>query len=357
MERTLVSKWPSILREVASLGPYSDMGALVAEVQRHKPGASYDALQKAAKRYASWAPMDLVGDVAGEWDEEPMTVPDSGIANDLPEDLGPITRQKPMFENVWPDFSPRFSLNPGDIHCPIWDRDLVFAVLDFAEWWGIDHLNIGGDLLDLYGASRFSKSGRRLMAGHGSLVNELRAVTGFYERATQIFKHITYLLGNHEGRAAERFVDENLWLYDHGAFDPRALFEVPDNWHLYDPGTRLRIGSVCFAHGHKLKGSGAAHSAANVLKWNPMQHTVYGHTHRAQQASHVVYDAAGQPQTFTATSCGHLSQLEYHNDYATQPAWEHAFAVVEHGPDPQVHLIRIQNRKWRWMGREWGPGL
>ena len=352
-------QWAEAVRELTHLGPYPSHDLLRQEAARllGRPVSS-DAVQKAFKRYSSGHASDLVDPLANngangqnsdhwagaedEWADQPATIPDSR------------SLRRPMYENARPAIEPRFTLFPGDIHCPIWDRELVFAVLEFAQWWGIDHLCVGGDLLDLYGASRFSKEGRRLMAGHGSLVYELRAVTGFYERCNEIFESIDWLLGNHEGRAARRFVDENLWLYDHGAFDPQSLFMAPDRWRLHDPGTRLRIGNVCFAHGHKLKGSGSMHSAANVLKWNPLQHTVYGHTHKAQQASHVVYDGDGEPQTYTATSCGHLSQLRYHNDYACQPAWEHAFAVVEHGPKPQIHLIRIQNRRWRWMGGEWG---
>jgi len=342
--------WPNVLHCLRELAPFASLREVVAQAQELRPGVTYTALKSACQRHVEWRPMGLVGEGLPT-DSGDTTSEDWWEGEDTDIDVSP----EPMQPNVRID-APRMTLFPGDIHCPIWDRELVFSVLDFADSIGVDHLCIGGDLLDVYGASRFSKEAHRLMADHGRMVAELRAVTGFYHRCSQIFDRIDWLLGNHEARAAERFVNENMWLYQHPAMDPRALFEVPDRWHLYEAGTRLRAGSVCFAHGHRLKGSGAQHSAANVLKWNAYQHTVYGHTHRVQQAGHAIYDQRGLPVTYTATSAGHLSQLKYHKDYATQPNWCHGFVLVEHGKHPQVHDVRINDRRWLWMGREYGVG-
>lgn len=348
--------WNETLKRMGEQQPFPSIDALLGCLSQYRQPATYDALQGAMWRRGIGTPMDWVGDgtndhwrdVDSEWDDEPTqpTISESGISNALPMRLNV---QIPI---------PRMTLVPGDIHCPIWDKALVFAVLGFAAELGVDHLALVGDTLDVYGASRFSKEARELYNGHRStLADELRHFTGFVYEADRIFERVDYLCGNHEGRAVERFVNENPWLYQHPAFDPHSLFQLPSHWNAYEPGTRLRMGRVCIEHGEKLKGSGSKYGAAAVLRNNPYQHTVFGHVHRYMRASHTVYDAQGQPRTYTAQSAGHLSQLRFHSEYACQPDWQQAFTIIEHSPCgeyPTIHTVLVQNGRWRWGGKEYG---
>jgi len=321
------------------------MDALIAAVQKLRPGATYDALKWALRNYRGCSPGTLV-----EPDDEPDTLRTAAVQPENDSHQWPAP--KTMHQNIVVP-SPRMTLVPGDIHIPIWDRDLVMAVLAFAEAIGVDHLAIAGDLFDVYGASRFSKQARDALSDRYRLVTELRAATGFFQECSRIFQRVDYLLGNHEGRI-DRFVDENPWLWQHPAMDPRSLYQLPDRWHVHDWGSRLRIGSVCIEHGDKLKGAGSKYGAAAVLRNNLLQHTIFGHTHRIMRARHTVYDHNGQPRCYSASSVGHLSHLHYHADYANQPDWAHGFAIVEHGEYPQIHVIEIHQRRWKFGGVEYG---
>jgi predicted phosphodiesterase len=311
-------------------------------------------------------PGSITSDTTHELSENPITqgIPDSRMSNaptitggSTPE--SPIKREHsfPVRKEIAPSVrieAPRMTLVPGDIHIPIWDRDLVFAVLAFAEDVGVDHLAIAGDLFDVYGASRFSKSARELFGDRYRFVEELRAATGFFEECNRIFDRVDWLMGNHEGRL-DRFVNENPWLYGHPAFDPAALFNVPSNWHTYEWGTMLRIGEVCIAHGDKLRGSGAKYGAASVLRNNPFQHTIFGHTHRIMKDRHTVYDGEGRGRGYEAHSIGHLSHVHHHADYVSQPNWAHGFALVEHDTHrPTIHTVEIERGRWRFGGKQYG---
>lgn len=84
--------------------------------------------------------------------------------------------------------------------------------------------------------------------------------------------------GNHEA-----------WQDTYSALDGSGWWEpysdVLDGFSAHPEGVKLRYGNLVVAHGHDLRGALSKHSAASVLAEYPGQNTVYGHTHRLQQAT------------------------------------------------------------------------
>lgn len=233
---------------------------------------------------------------------------------------------------------PKTVLVVPDVHFP-WPhksalRELKRTVIPALKPTHIVQL---GDLLDLYGLSKFSKDPTRGLtlkqevALGREFVSEMQDSCGFYLQCE----------GNHSARLSKRLQDEPDLSSTHPSL--RELLGVPEkNWCAYH--THYAIGRVLFTHD---VGYAGAHAAQQTLM--AMQACcVFGHTHRAS----IVYGGDLKNDRYVCMNPGWLgdaSACDYLPE-AKKRDWQVACGVVDYSPSGHVHMQILPFVNGRFLG-------
>lgn len=181
--------------------------------------------------------------------------------------------------------TPKLLVCPGDPHFPRQDNAslacMTSAVEGTLNLLGLRRedaeLCFTGDVFSSEGFSPHPALKRASVKG-GTLADEKREFLPWANTWRGIFGKVRIVGGNHEAwQETTNALDGSGWWEPYG--------DVLQGIEVHPEGVKLRYGGLVVAHGHDLRGSLSLHSAYSVLLAYPGQNTLYGHTHRLQQAT------------------------------------------------------------------------
>lgn len=202
---------------------------------------------------------------------------------------------------------------PGDIHLDKQDDEALRIFWDICQAARVNTGVLIGDTHDSIGVSRYPRLARDYRWGKGTVKSEITAGRPHFERLEAIVtanrgngEGLHALTGNHE-RWFDLMADEFPGLLDSPWHEYYG--DLYDRWHVWANGTALRFGPLLVAHGHWLRGSLAANSAATVLRNYPGQNSLYGHTHRVESCITPTFKY-GAPVAHGAWTIGHMRDIK-----------------------------------------------
>lgn len=230
-----------------------------------------------------------------------------------------------------------------DAHIPNVDDRAMGAMLDHALPQEITTVIMGGDVVDLYHCSTFSKDPTA-----PSMKQECEGMHEFLELLDVYFPSVVeryYIVGNHD-RRLERYIQQNApAIADLGKLTIPDLYGLTkfkyqyiDNIKLMEAGQRpFSIGNLFYFHGDEFRLSNGVINVAAVALRRARENCIFGHFHTTQEASET--SVAGSVKA--AWSVGHLGP----NSPGYRPInnWNHGFAIVNHWDDDYftVNNMRI----------------
>jgi predicted phosphodiesterase len=223
----------------------------------------------------------------------------------------------------------------SDVHIPYHDKAALTTALEYGESQRCDGVLLMGDILDLYGLSRFCRDPRaRNAASEWEMF--LRFVDALNERLKP--KRIIWKPGNHEQRW-ERYMMSNapeVWAMGGMRIEERA--DILDRCvQVVSPMDVLRTGKLGLLHGHELpRGISNPVSPARGAFLRTLSCVIVGHWHKATDHSVRSFDGV----TVSTWSTGCLCDL--HPLYAPLNDWTHGFAVIH---TPTGGMWRVENRR------------
>lgn len=236
-----------------------------------------------------------------------------------------------MKKTISDDGRPLYTLDPnrnyvipGDIHFPLHNPDLVrrYTLEDIPK---NAVLFLQGDTGDQEAFSRFPKDPEKI-AKSNSIKRERECWKSYLDKWLNLYDEIIIGPGNHEYRC-QKLVFGNPGFIGMGWWWPYGSMFANPRITLLDYGYRAVIGNIVVEHGDKLKGASGKCPAAGVAEAarDGLTH-VFGHTHRAAQASYTSY-TKGKAKITTAINVGTLIQTRK-QDYANEPNWQPGRFVI-----------------------------
>jgi len=201
----------------------------------------------------------------------------------------------------------------SDIHFGHEDTRALDHLLEHIKANKYDHLVDGGDRIDAYSVSKFTKSKSRLV----TLQDELNRSKDFSKTIEEIADgaQIHFCIGNHEQRIPH-YLDNNApGIADLDAMNLRTLMGL-DNWEVYGREGSL-IHGLRVMHGNKVA-SGAGNTVRKEMndQWSSV---VQGHVHRAG----IVRMRKGD-EYYYGVEAGCLCRLD--PEYVAFPDWQQSYA-------------------------------
>lgn len=215
-----------------------------------------------------------------------------------------------MKVTVVPTVPDRVLLVPGDLHFDKQDQEAIDLMVEVARDVGVTDVCLVGDTFESAGISthpgmrkvRAFRHGKATIKSEGAAARP--TISALRKLARPGGLHV--LTGNHEHWWAG-VQDEYPGLADTPWFE--LYGDLFDGWHIHEEYAALRYGPLLVCHGHRLRGSLAKYSAASVLANYPGQNTLYGHTHRIDEATTPTYKY-GTPVAHGAFTIGHLKSRD-----------------------------------------------
>jgi hypothetical protein len=211
-------------------------------------------------------------------------------------------------------------LVPGDTHFDCQDDGALAVMLKVARAAKVTDACLVGDTFESAGISRHPqlRKARKFRHGGATIKKEAEAAAPVVAEMRAIVKEnrrgpggLHVLTGNHEHWWAE-VQDEYPGLLDTPWFElyrtERDGF-IFDGWHVHAEHEGLKYGPLLVCHGQRLRGSLSKYSAASVLANYPGQNTLYGHTHRIDEATTPTYKY-GTPSAHGAWTIGHMKRRD-----------------------------------------------
>ncbi len=209
-------------------------------------------------------------------------------------------------------------LIPGDIHFDKQDDEALELMLKVSYDFGVNGVLLIGDTFNSAGISRHGRPTRKFRFGKGTIKSEAAAASPYFNALNSLVRGnrnrpggLHVLTGNHDGPWWSGVQDEYPGLLDTPWYE--LYGDLFDGWHVHEEYMALKLGPLLVCHGHRLRGSLAKYSAASVLANYPGQNTLYGHTHRIDQATTPThkYGAAVQHGAWTiGHMCDPLQELK-----------------------------------------------
>lgn len=211
-------------------------------------------------------------------------------------------------------------LVPGDIHFDLQDDGALKVMMDVARAAKVTDVCLVGDTFESAGISRhpglrkarkFRLNGATIKAEAAAAAPYLKTLQDTVKRNRAAPGGLHVLTGNHEHWWAE-VQDEYPGLLDTPWFE---LYHKPeggflfDGWHMHPEHEGLKYGPLLVCHGQRLRGSLSKYSAASVLGNYPGQNTLYGHTHRIDEATTPTFKY-GTPSAHGAWTIGHMKRRD-----------------------------------------------
>ena len=218
---------------------------------------------------------------------------------------------------VAPIYKKAFVIN--DIHSRFYDREAVYAAINYGIREKCDICIINGDLLDFYQFSKFDKNPDIMRY----FMSEREWAQDFLGLLQKTFGKVIFKKGNHDIRR-EQYIHNKL------AETPEVAGMLSLSDYLFFEGSNVEIledtqviefGKLNIIHGHEYVGGGI-HIAYNRLN-KAFDNVLSGHSHVTQQAlkKTLLGDTMG------SWSVGCLCNL--HPRYNPKNNWNHGFAIVE----------------------------
>lgn len=186
-------------------------------------------------------------------------------------------------------------LVPGDLHFDKQDQGAINVMLEVAAEEGVTDVCLVGDTFESAGISRHPamRRSRNFRLGKATIKSERAAAHDTITELRKIARvgGLHVLTGNHEAWWSG-VQDDYPGLEDTEWFE--LYGDLFDGWRIHEEYTALRYGPLLVAHGHRLRGSLSKYSAATVLSNYPGQNTLYGHTHRIDEATTPTYKYGNQ---------------------------------------------------------------
>lgn len=236
----------------------------------------------------------------------------------------------------------------SDIHGPYVDQPSFKAVLDFIRDFKPTHIDLLGDVADMWEISRYTKDPMRKMY-LGREVGFTIDIVLAELRAAAKNAVITWVSGNHEARLQKYLWTRAPELSSLPSLDMRNLFEL-DKLRIRYQDTPIMAGNVLMTHGHMArKGSGVT---ARAMLDEYGQSVIHGHTHRLG----AVYKTSGG-NAFLAFENGCLCQLTPDFLPPGTVNWQHGFSVGYLMSDGNYHFQQIligPSNTFAFNGRVYG---
>lgn len=220
----------------------------------------------------------------------------------------------------------------SDIHFGHEDTNALDHLLEHIKQNKYDHIVDGGDRIDAYSVSKFTKSKSRLV----TLQDELNRSKDFSKEIESIAPNseLHFCIGNHEQRIPH-YLDNNApGIADLDAMNLRELMGLT-NWSVYGREGTL-IHGLRVMHGNKVA-AGAGNTVRKEMndQWSSV---VQGHVHRAG----IVRMRKGD-KIYYGVEAGCLCRLD--PEYIAFPDWQQSYAkfVIDTHTDSveSVELIQV----------------
>jgi len=151
----------------------------------------------------------------------------------------------------------------GDMH-GLWrdQKTIEIALADFYQS-DVDAIIMGGDIIDCYQESDFSKDPRK-----SSMQREREFIIEFLKQMQNTFSNtqIYYKLGNHEARH-ERYMLRNApAIYDENIMGIPALLEFKGSRiHFIPESQTIKLGKLAIIHGDEIRAGGQINTSRNKM--------------------------------------------------------------------------------------------
>lgn len=222
----------------------------------------------------------------------------------------------------------------SDIHIPYHDPRALSLALKGIVLLSPDIIFLGGDIIDFYPLSRFSKDPARKQTLQYEL-DQTKIFLSKYLRQCAPNARIFYQPGNHSAR-----LSKYLWNQAEALSGLRGL-TVPELLGLksleieWVPQEKLTsIGELFFIHGDEFAAGGGVYPSRNIFLKAP-GNMIMGHFHRVT----AYYYRMLNGKTYGAWSNGCLCSLE--PEYIMFPQWQQSFSVVRYNKSGLFHVTQV----------------
>ena len=237
----------------------------------------------------------------------------------------------------------RVALN--DHHFPFSDPVAVGLTTEFIRNNRPQAIDILGDLLDIYGLSRFDHDPSRT----GCLQSEIDEAKEYLAELRRACPkaEIRYSLGNHENRLQKYIWQNSSELASLKTLHLPHLLELEKlRIHCHDELHPYHVGPLLFVHGTMARKHSGASARAHYERYGcPV---IHGHCHRIGAYYHRVWDTQ-----HGAWENGCLCEMDPH--YLLKPDWQQGFSAIwfEGQSRFQVEQIAIINGSYVYHGDEY----
>lgn len=214
----------------------------------------------------------------------------------------------------------------SDQHFVHHNKEILTTILNEGKKEDVQTIVLGGDIIDFYQISRFSKRPDK-----SKLIKEVEGTRSFLGGLRKMFPDATIysLTGNHEARLLAYICGSASALFDLEELQLDNLLKYKDNGIIGLADKQiLKVGKLNILHGHEVKlfpmGINTAKSMLDKVGVN----VLFGHFHRTSSWMHT--DINGETIGSWAVGCS----SDLHPDYNTYGNnWNHGFAVVTTNSD------------------------
>ena len=227
----------------------------------------------------------------------------------------------------------------SDIHLPYQDNDSLITALNYGLEKQVDTIFLGGDILDMYGASFHEK-----FPDKPTIRDEFEMGRSFLERLRKLFPNasIYYLEGNHEKRWKRYLASKAAELFGNPEFELPFILRFGEynvNW--IPNGTLVKFGKLNVIHGNEFKGGGGV-NPARALFLRAKDNVLAGDKHKTGENN----EGSLNGSLVTTWSVGCLCDLNPEYLPFAHTIWNHGFAYIEiEGDNFHVENKRIKNGK------------
>jgi predicted phosphodiesterase len=232
-----------------------------------------------------------------------------------------------------------------DMHHPYHDQVAIRSAFEFLRDWQPDLLVFGGDALDFYGISRFSKDPARSSRVQG----ELDSIEPTLAMASRLKCKKIWIDGNHEHRL-HRHVIEHPSLFGLRSLEMPTLIGLKRDWQHLGNQSRVRVGRLLIHHGD-LTGRGVSGKYPARMMLEKLRTTnVFGHLHHEDVAHTTEFDGS----VSSSYASGHLCDPRL-VDYVANPNWQQSFPIINLDRNGNEHVTfkRIINGTVHHEGRDY----
>ena len=229
----------------------------------------------------------------------------------------------------------------SDIHIPFQDDAALACALEWGVQNNVTRIILNGDLLDMYGASRYEKE-----TGRPTISEELEMTRAFLAYLRDLFPDIPiyYKLGNHCERMRTYLLRNAREMVDIDEISLERLLKL-EEFNIKSVGREMiKIGKLAVLHGHELGESVFSPvNPARGMFLKAKTSVIFGHNHQISHHS----ESNLHGEQIGVWSIGCLCELTPQYRMYGFTKWNHGFACVDVNEDGTFHVnnMKILNGK------------